>query len=158
MKDLQGSFRESTKSQISFTRFYIHRKLCKELTPWQYLEELSLKSAAASATFPPSSFLCRRANQIVSSQREGAGSFYLETRYDKKSSSLPHSKTLSTSWTYRYDVLQLYSSTEMVSFDFVNICFLLATQSVREEGRLILILVIGHWSSSYSLILELVSW
>ena len=44
-RDLQGSFRESTKSQISLTRFYIHRKLCKELTPWQYLEELSLKSA-----------------------------------------------------------------------------------------------------------------
>ena len=45
VRDLQGSFRESTKSQISLTRFYIHRKLCKELTPWQYLEELSLKSA-----------------------------------------------------------------------------------------------------------------
>ena len=52
VKDLQGSFRESTKSQISLTRFYIHRKLCKELTPWQYLEELSLKSAAGSPAFP----------------------------------------------------------------------------------------------------------
>ena len=80
VRDLQGSFRESTKSQISLTRFYIHRKLCKELTPWQYLEELSLKSAGAVSALVPL-FLWPKSNCQLT--KRAGGSFYLETRYEK---------------------------------------------------------------------------
>ena len=52
----------------------------KELAYWQYLEELSLKSAAAASAFVPL-FLWPKSNCQLT--KRAGGSFYLETRYEK---------------------------------------------------------------------------